>query len=176
MSVINSVAATGGKSEKNKIFFLRKGRFEAMSLAQLDALAAQLVERFIAAGFQRGQRIGILAANTIEWVLLDIAAIKAGLVIAGFDFGRFNSVRQLVNMYNLKGIYADIAIDHTSACNVRPLVEEVLEARSASTAAAVAVPPRYAADDYTTIKFTSGSTGLPKGLCASVGSSLASVQ
>ncbi len=179
MSVINSVAATGGKSEKNKIFFLRKGRFEAISLAQLDALAAQLAERFIAAGFQRGQRIGIIAANTIEWVLLDIAAIKAGLVIAGFDFGRFNSVRQLVNMYNLKGVYADIEIDHTSACNVRPLVEEVLEARSASTAAAVAAPPRYAADDYTTIKFTSGSTGLPKGLCASVGSvdsSLASVQ
>jgi len=149
-----------------------------MSLAQLDALAAQLAGRLIAAGFQRGQRIGVIAANTIEWVLLDIAAIKAGLVTAGFEFGKFNSVLQLVNTYNLKGIYADIALDHTSACNVRPLVEEVLKAQTASTEAAVAAP-RYAAEDFTTIKFTSGSTGVPKGLCASVGSinnSLESVQ
>ncbi len=178
MSVINTVAATGGKSDRHRILFFRRGQLDTLPLSQLDALAARLAERLIAAGFQKTDRIGILAKNSIEWVVLDLACIKAGLVTAGFEVGKFTSIRVLVDAYGLKGMYADVAVDHPDVCDVRPLAEAVL--KEGADAADVSVGPfRYAAHDHTTIKFTSGSTGVPKGLCASVGSidsSLAAVQ
>jgi acyl-CoA synthetase (AMP-forming)/AMP-acid ligase II len=83
MSVINTVAATGNKSDAHRITLFQKGRQSSLSLSKLDALAAQLAQRLRSAGFARGDRVGVVARNGIEWVLLDLAAIKAGLVTAG---------------------------------------------------------------------------------------------
>jgi long-chain acyl-CoA synthetase len=181
MSVINTVAATGSRSGAYRITYFQKGQQNSLALSQLDLLAAQLASRLKAAGFERGDRIGLLARNGIEWVLLDLAAIKAGLVTAGFEFGKFKDPGELVEKYGLKGIYADLAVDHPTVVNLRPLVEEVLALDPSGVVDPDpgGAPPEYGPKDCTTIKFTSGSTGEPKGLFATVGSidsSLAAVQ
>lgn len=179
MSVINAVAATGNKSDAHRIVFFQKGRQGDLSLSRLDALAAHLAASLKAAGFERGDRIGILARNGIEWVLLDLAAIKAGLVTAGFEFGKFKAPGELAERYGLKGIYSDVPVDHPAVRDVRPLVVEAMALDPVGVAAPDGEPPRYEPTDCTTIKFTSGSTGEPKGLFATVGSidgSLAAVQ
>ena len=178
MSVINAVAANGNKSAAHGITFLHKGKPSRLSLAELDALAGRLLQRLRAAGFARGDRIGIVARNSLEWVLVDLAAIKGGLMTAGFEFGKFKPTRQLMTKYGLKGLYADA--DDPGIYNVRPLVKDVVSSHKAGERDDIAeAPVTYRPNDCTTIKFTSGSTGEPKGLCATVGSidsSLAAVQ
>lgn len=180
MSVVNAVAATGGKSGDHRIAYLRKGRLESLTLAQLDALAARLAHDLRRAGFGRGDRVGVLARNGIEWVLLDLAAIKAGLVTAGFEFGKFKEPGGLVGKYRLKGMFSDVDLHHASITDLRPFVDEVLALDPGTLdGRAIDEPVRYGPKDCTTIKFTSGSTGEPKGLAATVGSidaSLAAVQ
>src|SRR6185437_7715839 len=108
-------------------------------------------------GIGRGDRIGILAANRIEWVLLDLAALRLGAVTAGFEPAKFAADRDLVKRYSLTAMFTE------------PLAE--VAGLIAGTDPA-ATPPRieYGPRDVTTIKFTSGSTGQPKGLAATVGS------
>lgn len=180
MSIVNAVAATGGKSGDHRIAYYRKGQREDLSLARLDALAAALARRLRRAGFERGDRVGVLARNGIEWVLLDLAAIKAGLVTAGFEFGKFKEPAALVGKYRLKGMLSDVGAGALPVADLRPLVDEVLALDAGEPAGDPdGEPVRYGPKDCTTIKFTSGSTGEPKGLAATVGSidaSLAAVQ
>jgi long-subunit acyl-CoA synthetase (AMP-forming) len=184
MNVINTVAANGGKSATHRITFFQKGRQNSLTLAQLDALAARLAGRLRDAGFERGDRIGVLARNGIEWIVLDLAAIKAGLVTAGFEFGKFKDPAELIGNYALKGLYSDVAFelpaDRPAVLDVKPLVAEVMASDPVpEDCGGTMESVRYEPGDCTTIKFTSGSTGEPKGLCATVGSidaSLADVQ
>lgn len=178
MSVINAVAASGNKSAAYGITFLQKGRLSRLTLAELDALAVRLLDRLRAAGFARGDRIGVLARNGLEWVLVDLAAVKGGFVTAGFEFGKFKPTREMAVKYDLKAFYADA---ETDVHNIRSLVKEVVSADvvGESSSSSAEAPICYQPNDCTTIKFTSGSTGEPKGLCATVGSidgSLAAVQ
>lgn len=173
MSVINTVAGSAKKSVGNKLSFFQKGRRAALTLDELDKKAGRLALALKKLGLQRGDRIGLIARNGIEWILLDLAAIKGGFVTAGFEFGRFQCNPGLIARYGLKAVYADGKAERHDAIDLSEAVrniaadtmpipdEERLDARGTI---------EYAPNDITTIKFTSGSTGEPKGLCATVGS------
>lgn len=185
MSVINAIAATGGKSTGHCINYFQKGALVNLPLAQLDAMAQRLADAMRQAGLQRGDVVGVLARNSIEWILIDLASIKLGVVTAGFEFGKFKSIASLVERYSLKGFYsdasADASLEHPSSINLRPLLAGLSQDAQAGEypVAAGGTPVTYGPGDVTTIKFTSGSTGEPKGLRATVGSidsSLAAVQ
>ncbi len=172
VSVIQAVADSGNKSAEHRIIIFQGGVQREFSLAQLDRLAWELSRLLIAAGFKQGDRIGLLARNGIEWVLLDLAAIKAGFVTAGFEFGKFQSVATLVENYDLKGFYADVEFDGAAVIDIRPMIEEVLARELDKSPDQLQSPfqVNYDRTDCTTIKFTSGSTGEPKGLFATTGS------
>jgi long-chain acyl-CoA synthetase len=113
--------------------------------------------------------------NCIEWVLIDLACLKLGAVVAGFEVGRFEAAT-IVAKYGLKLLFVDRA-DHSNA-------RIIDRTRIGGWAAAQATAPfalhgGYGAADVCAIKFTSGSTGEAKGLEATVGSiddSISSVQ
>src|SRR6266571_2079138 len=62
-----------------------------------------------ATGIGRGDRIGILAANCLEWVLLDLAALRLGAVTAGFEPGKFDPEPALLSRYRLAALFTDRA-------------------------------------------------------------------
>ncbi|MEU5883475.1 AMP-binding protein [Spirillospora sp. NPDC047279] len=137
---------------------------ETISLPDLYEEAGRLAAHLHDQGVRRGDRIGILAPNCLEWVLLDLAALRLGAVTAGFEPGKFEATDDLRTRYDLKLLFTD-----------RTAKEARQEAAAATAAAFPRRQPRppvphYAPDDVTTLKFTSGSTGQPKGLAASVGS------
>ncbi|MCR1765969.1 Long-chain-fatty-acid--CoA ligase FadD15 [Burkholderia glumae] len=184
-SVINAVAANGGKHATQRVTFFQQGGRIDLTHAQLDALAARLALRLREAGLKRGARIGIVARNGLAWVLLDLAALKAGYVTAGFEFGKFEANRELVERYALDAILADGGAPFAArgVHDLRELVEAVVaqagDGREVDPVAPAFDTAVYGEDDVTTIKFTSGSSGEPKGLAARVGSidaSLAAVQ
>lgn len=156
MSVINRILA-GPPEPGHTITFATLAGVSTMSLTDLYAQTERLAVALAAIGIERGDRIGILAANRPEWVLLDLAALRLGAVTAGFEPAKFAADPGLTGRYDLKALFTD------------PLTD-VAELIAGADADATLPPIEYRARDVTTIKFTSGSTGQPKGLAATVGS------
>ncbi len=141
-------------------------------LAEVWRLSGLVAAGLHARGLGAGDRIGILAANSLEWALLDLAALRLKIETAGLEPGKFAPTRELMDRYDLRLLFTD------RPCTV-PGVEHLANLLDDLSDVAPPPPLKYAPDEVTTIKFTSGSTGTPKGLGATVGSidsSLAAVQ
>ena len=169
---IVSVTPTGGR-----ISFARLDGTHSVGLPELHEMAGRLARRLRARGIGPGDRIGILAANSLEWVLLDLAALLLKAETAGFEPGKFDPDDKLTERYGVTLLFTD---RETSAPGTLPISEVRALAEEPEDPDAEPLPPAtWAPSDVTTIKFTSGSTGAPKGLGATVGSidsSLAAVQ
>ena len=139
-----------------------------MTLAELNRQATTLAVHLQALGLRRGDRVGVMAKNVIEWVLLDLATIKLGGVLAGFESNRYDA-GTLLERYGLKLLLLDQPASPdpriVDATTIRTWAES-----SDRQATDVALHTGYAATDIAAIKFTSGSMGEPKGLEATVGS------
>lgn len=138
----------------------------AMTLTQVHTEAERLARGLHAAGIGAGDRIGILASNSLEWILLDLAALRLKAVTAGFEPGKFDPAEALLHRYRLAVLFTDRP---ATGRGIRPVTDVAALIREGAGAAPLPVP-RYGPGDVTTIKFTSGSTGEPKGLGATAGS------
>jgi long-chain acyl-CoA synthetase len=167
-SVINHIVAKA-PAPGHRITFQHLNGSSTMTLTQLHENADHLARALHQLGINPGDRIGILAKNCPEWILLDLAALRLKAVTAGFEPGKFAPTQELADRYRLAMMFTDQPVtgpDITSTKDVADLI----------TASGRAIPvPEYAPTDATTIKFTSGSTGEPKGLAATVGSIDASI-
>lgn len=161
--VIQSLASPGVRPHATATFYQR-GEVVRLTLAELDDAAARVATWLRALGLHPGQRIGILAHNCLEWMLLDLAALKLGVITAGFEVGTFRPTPELLDRYQLQYLFTS----ETNSDGRILDIASVGEARSSEPTTETAT--RYDNADYTTIKFTSGSTGVPKGLGATVGS------
>ncbi len=167
-SVINDIVARP-PAPGHAIAFLRLDGARRLDLAELHEASARVAAGLAELGVGPGDRIGILAANRLEWILLDLAALRLKAVTAGFEPGKFEPGPALLDRYALKLLFTD----HTREGEGIGPIGDV--ARLAETRADPPPPVRWAADEATTIKFTSGSTGEPKGLAATSGSIDASI-
>ncbi len=163
--VINHIVANP-PAAGHRISFARLDGVEVLELRELHARAGRLALSLRGLGAGRGDRIGVFAANSLEWVLLDLAALRLGAVTVGFDPGKFDADGGLVDRYELTLLFAD---RHAGALGARS-IGEVRRLADRHAAAETLRPVGYAPDDVTTLKLTSGSTGVPKALTASVGS------
>ncbi len=151
----------------------RLGATDHYDLTEVYERAGHVAAHLLDLGVRAGDRIGVLAGNCLEWVLLDLAALRIKAVTAGFDPGKFDQTgADLVDRYDLAFLFTDREPDGD---RVRPIgaLRELVESD-------VDVPvARWAAQEATTLKFTSGSTGPAKSLAASAGrvdGSIAAVQ
>jgi long-chain acyl-CoA synthetase len=152
--------------------FIRPGGRLRMTHAELMAGADRVAGWLLGLGLTRGDRVGICLANGPEWAMLDLACLRLGLVVAGFDPAKFVPDARLKSRYHLAALFAEA--DGDGVIGRAALAD--LPARSA---APLPPWPEYRATDEVALKFTSGSTGAAKALAAtfgSIGASLAAVQ
>ncbi|MFD5766498.1 AMP-binding protein [Streptomyces sp. NPDC127049] len=195
--VIGTVARTGCRDTRHRIHFHDGDRVRSVSLAELDAGALRVAARLHALGVRARDRVGVMASNRIEWVLLDLAVLKLGAVTAGIEPGRYAPPAVLTE-FGLKLLFTDDLTHHradpgetgrdTAGGDAGPTaVRDIARVRSWAFAPAseertgtgLPTHPGYDPADICAIKQTSGSTGPPKGIevtTASVNASIAAVQ
>jgi long-subunit acyl-CoA synthetase (AMP-forming) len=156
----------------HRVMFRRLGGAATMALTELHETAGRLARGLRAIGIEPGMRIGIVAANSLEWVLLDLAALRLKAVTCGFEAGKFDPGPALLDAYRLAVLFTDRPA--ASGQRIRPMSDVAGLAGLGASAAPLPVPV-YSPREVTTIKFTSGSTGEPKGLAATAGSIDASI-
>lgn len=160
--VINRLVA-GPPAPGHRISVVRLDGTETVELPELWAMAGRVAAALRGRGVGPGDRIGVVARNCLEWVLLDLAALRCRAVTAGFEAGSVKPGVELAEDYDLRLVFTDEP-------SGEPGVVPIGEVRAMANTASEVEPVRYAPEDVTTLKFTSGSTGRPKGLAATVGS------
>lgn len=181
-SVINRIVSRPPEAGHQLTLATLSG-IRSLPLTSVYEQSGRLAAALAAAGLRRGDRIGILAANRLEWVLLDLAALRLGAVTAGFEPAKFEPTADLVSDYSLSVLFTDrepkheghlavpIATAKCPSCTspIRPITE-IPELIASADPARELPGIEYGPRDITTIKFTSGSTGIPKGLATTAGS------
>ncbi|GGV29011.1 hypothetical protein GCM10010182_60010 [Actinomadura cremea] len=134
-------------------------RERTLSYRELDHLAGGLAARLHEAGVGRGDVVGVCCARSPELIIALLAVLKCGGAYLPFDAswpdGRLRFVMDEARC-------AVVVTDRPSALDVRLPVQRIVPADGTSGGAAPAV--HTDPDDIAYINFTSGSTGMPKGV------------
>ena len=106
-----------------------------------------------------GATVGIIGTNSLEWVVIDLACIAAGIITVPFDPANKYDTNELIAAFELDFILSNIETytNNTSVFHFQEACENVHEQANTRI-----VPVQYAPKDILTYKFTSGSTQRPK--------------
>ncbi|KQT94781.1 O-succinylbenzoate--CoA ligase [Marmoricola sp. Leaf446] len=154
------------------------GGGRALTIGQLAESSNRLANAFVGMGLARGARVAYVAQNHLEYVVLEFALLKAGLVKVPLN-PRFtpHELRRCLELAEVRLVVADEA----SAAAVDEVFDDggplraVIGTREGwmgfddlvASGAAGPVAVEVAPDDLYHIRFSSGSTGKPKGIAIS---------
>jgi long-chain acyl-CoA synthetase len=133
---------------------------EELDYADLDLAVDQAARRLRGAGVGAGDRVALLGANSVEWVIVFLAGLRAGAIVVPLNtrLGPLELRRQL-GVCDSRLIFADEAL--------LPVIDGAAPACALESLGSLSVA---AHDDQAVpgsapglISFTSGTTGLPKG-------------
>ena len=154
--------------------------------AQLDADTGTLARGLIAAGIKAGDRVGIWAPNCAEWVLLQYATAKAGIILVNIN-PAYRS-HELNYALRQSGVRLLVSAESFKTSDYRAMIEEIrgglpgldrviylgsadwdelfVVGRMPIAGGGDQLAERQAMlsfDDPINIQYTSGTTGFPKG-------------
>jgi fatty-acyl-CoA synthase len=145
--------------------------------AELGEAVDRLARALLAAGIEPGDRLGIWSPNCAEWVLVQYATAKAGIVLVNINPAyRTSELEYVLRQSGCRWLIAapafkssDYAAMIESVRGDLPALERVVllgspewERLAAGTDDDVQLPPCQF-DDAINIQYTSGTTGFPKG-------------
>jgi len=149
---------------------------------EVDNRANALANWLIANGIQKGDRVGVLIANQAEYPEAEMAIVKAGAVRVPMLISSSQAeVERYISFAGTRVIFASAgkgletlrqALRASELAGDLPLVAVIGEAAPGEIAyeAAIAASPNsrpraaLADDDLYAVRFTGGTTGLPKGV------------
>jgi long-chain acyl-CoA synthetase len=156
----------------------RDGRTLALSAQDVHRRAAAVAHALRARGVGRGDRVAILANNSVEWLLADFGILYAGgVVVPMFATTADDQMQFIFADSDAKLVFVD---DAASAAHVRAAVpnappvvaldDDALRQAQDDTdddAALAAYQAGVGVDDLAVLIYTSGTTGRPKGVMLS---------
>lgn len=115
-------------------------------------------------GVQPGMRIGVIADNSYEWIVLDLAALELGCCLVAFpDAFAANDSDQLADQYDLALLFVNKrSTAQEWICELSDLSGNAVTPKKVRSAAATCDQ-----QDDLTLHFSSGSTGILKCLVGS---------
>lgn len=137
------------------------------SYAELDRAVARLANYLLQRDCERGDRIAVLARNSVSQVMLHFACARAGLIYVPLNW-RLSSAElaQLIDQARPRLLLCDdVSAPLLTAC--RDDVETLSTFIAASSTAPAAPLPRQYLDQPSLMLFTSGTSGTAKGVLLS---------
>ncbi len=159
------------------------------SFAQMDAQTDRIAAGLLAMGLARGDRIGLLALNQIEWLQLFFAAAKIGVGVIGLSVRyRDSELELMLGDGGAKALFTLGTVDGVDfVAMARGLAPKLPQLRhvvriddpaglpaSDDTATLAAARAQVVPHELAMVIYTSGTTGRPKGAALSHRSMLAS--
>lgn len=165
--------------------------WKVRTYAELDADVRRLAARLVDLGLEAGDRVAILSANVPEWTLTDLACASAGLVsVPLYPTSTPDQIRHILADSGSRMLFVAGAADVAKLAEVRaelPALTRVVSfvpvpgAEGVTTLAQeLAAAPEdmsgvdarleaASSHDLATIVYTSGTTGVPRGVMLSHG-------
>jgi fatty-acyl-CoA synthase len=173
LTISEALARSAGRLAEHDALIVRHQDVR-LTWSQLDRAATQVAAGLSALGLAPGDRAGIWAVNCVEWVLLQLGAARAGVVLVNVNPAyRSHELRFVLQRSGIRALflhardartdYATILADCGPPEHVIWLGEPSWDAMVAAGDPAWA-PPLGRPDDIANIQYTSGTTGSPKGV------------
>lgn len=152
---------------------IRDGQFVSATSAALLSQVRAARSYLRQAGLKKGDRCGLLAPNSIRWAAVDLALMAEGIIVVPL-YSR-QAPNELVNMLKDCGAAAVFCADAALRDGIAQhwpdgpslvLFDEVFT--TAPAADLTDEPNALADDDVTTIIYTSGTSGEPKGVMLTI--------
>ncbi|MCU1688551.1 MAG: Long-chain-fatty-acid--CoA ligase FadD15, partial [Jatrophihabitantaceae bacterium] len=166
------------------------GAWAPLSAAQVAAQVLEVARGLLGAGLGEGQRLAIMSRTTLDWSLLDFAALSIGAVVVPiYETSSASQVEWIladsgaIALVVESDAHAATAQDVLGATSVRQVwqlsaggMDQIRALGSSATDEQVhAAREGVAAGDLATVIYTSGTTGRPKGVQITHGNLLAEV-
>lgn len=169
---LGALFARHGASDKLAFIGLDSGLNEKRySYADLDGLADGVARSLRDKGLQRGERVAILAANSVESIATALGTMRAGCIVVPINF-RFppKLIDFVIGDSGARLVYCDQARLANVPAGLPRIVFDGAEAASAFSSHLDRGPFETvapASNETAMILYTSGSTGKPKGVLLS---------
>lgn len=112
------------ESNPNKIAVISQHQHLRLTYRELQQKANQLASAMIAIGLEKGDRVGIWSHNNVEWLLMQLATAKAGIILVNLNPAyRIFELQYALNKVNCKAL---VLMRHFKASDYAQMIQEMI--------------------------------------------------